>query len=524
MDNSNYAPNAMVVTPHHLASQSALAVLHDGGTAMEAMVAAAATVSVVYPHMTGIGGDGFWLIVPPNGQPVVIEACGAAGSLATNKFYANDKEIPIKGPKSANTVAGAIGGWREVLDYSIECGYRRKSLSKLFADAIRYAEHGYPVSSGQEDATKSCKTYASSDFCDVFIPNGKIPSVGEKLKQPVLAETFKKLVEDGLDSFYRGSLAKTLAADMAKIGIPIVESDLSSYHAVRREPLRLLLGNNELYNLPPPTQGLVSLSILGMLDHLKIDGKDEGKFIHYAVEATKIAFELRDKYITDPNEVKVKVPGLLAQIGSLASKINPDVASSIGKGKGPGDTVWMGVMDKRGFCVSYIQSLYHEFGSGVLLPKTGILWHNRGIAFSLNENSILALKPGKKPFHTLNPAAAKLEDGRVIIYGTRGGDGQSQTQAAIFHRYAVQKLPLQASVSLPRWIFGSRSGRGDDTLKLEGRFCKETVDYLKNRGHKVEILQDFSLEVGTAGALVRHPDGMLEGAFDPRGHGSAVGF
>ncbi|XP_049886746.1 oxamate amidohydrolase proenzyme-like [Pectinophora gossypiella] len=526
METSNIAPRGMVVTPHHLATQSALDILREGGTAMEATVAAAATLAVVYPHMNGIGGDGFWLIVPPHEDPIVIEACGMAGSLATPDFYKGYDNIPFQGPKSANTVAGTVGGWKEALNYVSECGYQRKSVSRLLADAITYAEKGYAMTASQENALKDIRTQGVlSQFAEVFMPDGKIPTVGERFCQNNLAKTLKHLAENGLNSFYRGELAKLIVEDMATLGMPITEADLANYSPVRKVPLRLLHSQGEILNTPPPTQGVVSLAILGILDKLKIDGTNEGELIHMTVEATKQAFTLRDQYITDPKFMTVDPKTLIAErnILKMAQNINRDCAAT-GKGKGPGDTIWLGVMDNKGFSVSYIQSLYHHFGSGVLLPKTGIVWHNRGVAFTLDDNDLQFLKPGKIPYHTLNPPAARLKDGRVMIYGTRGGDGQPQTQAAIFHRYVVQGIPLQTSVSLPRWLYGRTVGDKNDKLKVEGRFSDDIVNYLKDRGHDVEYLPAYSELVGQAGALVRHPDGMMEGAFDPRSNGSAAGF
>jgi gamma-glutamyltranspeptidase/glutathione hydrolase len=184
----------------------------------------------------------------------------------------------------------------------------------------------------------------------------------------------------------------------------------------------------------------------------------------------------------------------------------------------------MGVMDSSGLAVSFIQSIYHEFGSGVVLPGTGITWQNRGAAFSLDPDHLLALAPGKQPFHTLNPAAARLKDGRTLVYGAMGGDGQPQTQAAIFTRHVIQGLPLQQAVSAPRWLLGRTWGQSSDSLKLEGRFDDETVLMLRLWGHEVELLPDFSESVGHAGAIVRHSNGMFEGASDPRSNGSAAGF
>lgn len=528
MDKSKWASRGMVVTPHHLATQSALNILKEGGTAMEATIAAAATLAVVYPHMNGIGGDGFWLIVPPHEDPFVIEACGAAGSLASEEFYEGLDAIPRKGPKSAITVAGTVGGWAEAMKYVSECGYQKISVSKLLADAIHYAENGFPISYSHVKYLKELveKPETSDEFRKVYLPEGKAPKVGEIFRQPALAETLKSLAENSLGSFYEGQVSHLIAEDMKDLGMPITLEDLNKYSAIRKEPLRLCHDYVEILNTPPPTQGLVSLSVLGMLDHLRIKGDHEGQFVHASVEATKQAFEMRDKYITDPDYMEMSARFLLSpyKIQSMAKNINLDKASPIANGKGPGDTIWMGVMDNRGYSVSFIQSIYHTFGSGVVLPRTGILWHNRGVAFSLQKDHILSLKPGKKPFHTLNPAAAILNDGRVMVYGTRGGDGQPQTQAAIFHRYVVQGLSLQKSVSAPRWLYGETLSRGGNTLKLEDRFDEETVKYLKDRGHDVKMLPSFDESMGQAGMLVRHTNGVMEGAYDVRSDGSAAGF
>ncbi|CAH2105280.1 unnamed protein product [Euphydryas editha] len=517
----------MVVTPHHLASQSALKILSAGGTAMEAMVAAAATIAVVCPQMNSIGGDGFWLIIPPKGEQVVIEACGAAGSLATEDFFKGYDKIPLRGPKAAITVAGTVAGWEEALKYVAECGYQRFSISTLLADAISYAEKGFPISSALEkDIEEIADQNISKELKEIIIPDGKSPKMGQRLYQKKLAETFKELSENGLNSFYRGKLAKLIAKDMASLGMPITESDLANYTPVRRIPLRLLHEHGEVFNLPPPTQGLVSLSILAILDKLRISGENEGQFIHATVEATKQAFILRDQHITDPSYMNVDAKSLLEShaISKMTTKINPNQALSKVKGEGPGDTVWMGAMDSKGFSVSFIQSTFFPFGSGLVLPSTGIVWHNRGTAFKLEKNHIRTIRPGKKPLHTLNPAAARLNDGRIIVYGTKGGDGQPQTQAAVFHRYVVQKMNLQRSISLPRWLYGKTQDDLNDDLKLESRFANDTIEYLKQRGHKVRFLTEYTSDMGHAGALVRHPDGIIEGAFDPRSEGSVVGF
>ncbi|HDV6335798.1 TPA: oxamate amidohydrolase [Klebsiella michiganensis] len=525
---SHVAARGMAVAPHHLASQSALAVLREGGSAIEAMVAAAAAIAVVYPHMNGLGGDGFWLIVPPEGDPIAIDASGAAGSLATPQAYAGLAQIPHRGPQAALTVAGTVSGWDEALKVSRELTGKSLPLTRLLEDAIGYAAGGIPVTASQASATadKFSELRDQPGFAETFLVDGQPPKAGSRFLQPALANTLRRLTEDGLDSFYRGPLAEQLARGMEKYGLPVTLSDLQQHRARRPQPLRLSHRHGELWNLAPPTQGLVSLAILGITDRLAMADADDAMTVHRIVEATKLAFGLRDAHITDPRHLDVDIQNLLAPaaLQPLAENIDDQRAAPWGAGKGPGDTVWMGVIDKSGLAVSFIQSLYHEFGSGVVLPESGIVWQNRGASFSLDPRHLLALAPGKQPFHTLNPAAARLNDGRVMVYGSMGGDGQPQTQAAIFTRYVMQNVPLQESITRPRWLLGRTWGQTSDSLKLEGRFSAESVARLRQLGHDVDVLADFSEAMGHAGAIVRHPNGLFEGASDPRSNGSAAGY
>ncbi|WP_312758380.1 gamma-glutamyltransferase family protein [Pantoea brenneri] len=528
MIQSNMAPQGMAVTPHHLASESALAVLRDGGSAIEAMVAAASTIAVVYPHMNGLGGDGFWLIMPPGGDPVAIDASGAAGSLAHFDFYGDHQQIPHRGPKAALTVAGTVSGWQEALQLGAELGTAPLPLARLLRDAIRYAADGIPVTASQAAATATFRNELQHQpgFAATFMPDGDVPQPGSRFTQPALAQTLCQLTEQGLDSFYRGPLARHLASEMSALGMPITLEDLQQQRARRCTPLHLSHSEGDIWNMTPPTQGMVSLAILGITDALDMADASEAQTVHRIVEATKKAFALRDKHITDPRHVTEDLQALLDSdhLATLASQIDDRQAAPWGNGRGPGDTVWMGVMDSSGLAVSFIQSIYHEFGSGVVLPGTGITWQNRGAAFSLDPDHLLALAPGKQPFHTLNPAAARLKDGRTLVYGSMGGDGQPQTQAAIFTRHVIQGLPLQQAVSAPRWLLGRTWGQSSDSLKLESRLAPETVEQLRQWGHQVELLPAFSEFVGHAGAIVRHSNGMFEGASDPRSNGSAAGF
>ncbi len=521
----------MVTAPHALAAQAGLDILRGGGNAIEAMVAAAAAIAVVYPHMNSIGGDGFWTILPPAGEPVAISACGGAARAATIDAYhaAGMQAVPARGPWAANTVAGTVGGWQAALDLSRHWG-GRLPLERLLSEAIRYADEGIPVTASQSllTAKKLAELQGQPGFSETFLPRGDVPQPGQRFLQPRLALTLRRLASEGLDSFYRGRLAADIAADLREIGSPVAAEDLEGYRAQTVTPLHLALSCGELFNMTLPTQGVVSLAILGIAERagLAALAPDSADYVHLLVESTKQAFALRDRYVTDPGECPVEPQGLLDErrLGELAARIRMERAAPWGAGKGPADTVWMGAIDDRGLAVSFIQSIYHEYGSGCVLRKTGINWQNRGASFSLDPAALLALRPGKRPFHTLNPAAARLSDGRVMVYGTMGGDGQPQTQAAVFTRHVLFGQPLQQAVTAPRWLLGRTWGQTSDTLKLEARFPPSLVDALRSRGHEVELLQDFDETVGHAGAVVRHPDGLLEGATDPRSNGGVASY
>lgn len=521
------ALGGMFVAPHHLAAQAGRDVLRDGGNAVEAMVAAAAAIAVVYPHMNAIGGDGFWLIHEPGKEPVAISACGPAAALADLDFYAGHEAIPSRGPKAALTVAGTIGGWAKALDVAAAWG-AALPLPRLLADGIRHAHNGIAVTESQAGLTRE-KFKGLKDapgFAQTHLVNGQPPEVGHVLKQPTLGRTLEQLAERGLDDFYRGELAARIGAELERVGSPLRTSDLAAYQAQIVEPLSVRLNDSTVYNLPPPTQGLSALMILGLFERLGVTEGEGFAHVHGLVEATKRAFRVRDRVVTDPQRLPADPRSFLkpAALTDLAADIDreealpwPDVAA-------PGDTIWMGCIDAQGRAVSFIQSVYWEFGSGVVLQDTGIVWQNRGTSFSLDPKALNVLKPGHRPFHTLNPALALFDDGRVMPYGTMGGEGQPQTQAAVFTRYARFGQGLQAAVTAPRWLLGRTWGGVTTSLKLESRFDPALVEALKAAGHEVEVFSEpFSDTMGHAGALVRHPNGVIEGAVDPRSDGVVAG-
>ncbi|MEO8407702.1 MAG: gamma-glutamyltransferase, partial [Oxalobacteraceae bacterium] len=383
--NPSRSTRGMAVAPHSLAAQSAVAVMREGGNAVEAMIAAAATIAVVYPHMNGIGGDGFWLIARPGKEPVGIEGCGAAASAATIDLYrsAGLSTIPFRGGFAANTVAGTVSGWDAAHKWSTDHLSGHLPLPRLLSDAIELARNGIPVTQSQADCvlTKRAELSRIAGFADTFLPGGQGPLAGELFKQLRMADTLEQLARAGFDDFYRGDLAASIAKDLRKAGSPLSISDFQSHIALRVKPLVLKHSLGKIYNMPPPTQGLVSLLILGQLDRILRKGMrpDSAEFVHACVEATKLAFAIRDANITDPRYMGIDPQDLLdtAKLDRMADQISFVQAAAWRPGKGPADTVWMGAIDRDGVTVSFIQSIYHEFGSGVVLESSGINWQNR---------------------------------------------------------------------------------------------------------------------------------------------------
>ncbi len=521
----------MAVAPHALAAQSALAVLREGGNALEAMIAAAATIAVVYPHMNSIGGDAFWLVHEPGEAPRAIDACGAAAGAASIDFYRGRglDAIPFRGGVAASTVAGTVSGWALAQQRAHELG-GRMPLSRLLADAITYARDGIVVTRSQSVTTqqKLEGLRGQPGFDETFLVGSAPPRPGTRFRQPRIADTLEQLAKAGLDDFYRGDLARSMARDLEAVGSPLRLADLEAHRGTWREPLKLAHSRGTLFNMPPPTQGVISLLILGILDRLQLERVDPGSadYVHLCVEAVKQAFAVRDRYVTDPAYMEIDGQALLdpPRIDALAAKVKRDRAAPWGQGRGPADTIWMGVIDGEGRAVSFIQSLYHEYGSGVVLRESGVNWQNRGCSFSLDERALNVLRPGRKPFHTLNPALALLDDGRAMVYGNMGGDGQPQSQSAVFTRTILFGMDPQAAIAAPRWLLGRTWGLPSDTLKLESRFPPEVVEELRRRGHEVELVGDYDETVGHAGCIIRGPDGLLEGGYDPRSDGGVAAY
>ncbi len=517
----------VVAAPHSATAEAGRAILAEGGNALEAMIAMAASIAAVYPHMNHIGGDGFWLVREPKGRMRAFMGAGPAGSRARPDLYRDHESIPPRGPLAALTVPGAVGAWMLAQEAAKAFG-GKLPLNVLLGAAIRQARDGYVVTRSQArlSAEKLAELKDVPGFAAAFLPDGKPPQAGTTLKQAALASTLDHLAHAGLADFYRGDVGREIAADLEKIGSPVTRDDIMRYHAVLAEPLSVKLNVGTAFNTPPPTQGLASLIILGLYERFRAAEAESFGFVHGLVESTKRAFRIRDRVVTDPARLAQPVERFLDPrlLDVEIQKIDRRKAAKWPAPPGEGDTIWMGAADASGLAVSYIQSLYWEFGSGCVLPRTGVLMQNRGSSFSLDRAALNALMPGRLPFHTLNPALAVLEDGRIMAYGTMGGDGQPQTQAMIFARHVMHRMPLEKAIDAPRWLLGRTWGSTVTNLRMESRFDGNLVDRLLSAGHDVEVLSDaYSDTMGHAGAVVLHPNGTLEGAHDPRADGGAAG-
>lgn len=535
--------NGMVTTPHYLASQAALEILQKGGNAVDAGIAAASTLAVVYPHMTSIGGDNFWLIYNAKTKQLkALNASGRSGEKATIKFYQAQgyDKIPSRGYLAANTVPGAISGWEEAYKYAQHSMGNNLPWNQLLGSAIRYAETGFPVTPSQEFWTKTNIDEKDKEFRALqrfkgfrqkyLKSNGEPYRVSEVFKQPELAETLKAIAGKGATEFYEGEIAQKIVADVQANGGILTLKDFAEHTANWVEPISVDYRGYKAYNFPPNTQGMASLSILNILNNfdLKSVGEGTADYYHVIVEATKQAFADRDKYLSDPEFVKIPLDSLLSKKHGtdLAARIEMSKAVKEVKLLDPkGDTVWMGVVDKDGNSVSLIQSIYHDFGSGIVAANTGVLLQNRGSFFSLDPNHVNHLEPRKRSFHTLNPAMLFKAGKPYLVYGTMGGEGQPQTQAALVTRIVDFGFSLQDAIEAPRWLNGRTWGASSNDLKIEGRVPKTVTAELIKRGHPVKVVDDYTDTMGHAGAILIDPVTNVKfGGADPRGDGAAVGY
>lgn len=538
-----FAPQGMVATPHVLASAAGFDALLRGGSAVDAAIAANVVLCVVYPHMSGLGGDGFWLIAGPETDGVqALDASGPAARDATREFYrerGHEHEIPARGAAAALTVPGAVDGWRVAHER-----FGRLPWADLFAAAIRYARDGMPISRSLADWLVEDLPILRQfpETARVFLPTGEPQREGSRLVQADLARTLEDVASAGARAFYEGAIPARICNGLGPAGSPLRPDDFAAFTARWVRPIASTYRGFEIVQMPPSTQGFAALQILNLLEGFDVAGWGEGTadYYHHIVEAVKVAFADRDEWLTDPAHVDIPLDRLLSKEYAAerralidprraldADRIEPGIrfAPHVHRRSPGGDTCYFCTADADGLVVSIIQSIYHDFGAAVIGGDTGVILQNRGSFFSLDERHPNRLDPGKRTFHTIIPAMM-LRDGQpVLAYGTMGGEGQPQTQAALVTRIVDFGFDVQQAIEAPRWLMGRTWGTATRALSLESRIPDEVARELTRRGHPVQIVGAWSGTLGHAQAIrINRDSGFFEGGADPRGDGAALGW
>lgn len=523
------ATRGMVSSPHYLASLAGLSVLQNGGTAVDAAIAVNATLGVVYPHMTGMGGDAFWLIYDAEADALhALNGSGRAASAATRELYhqAGHEVIPSRGAMSAVTVPGAVDSWCMAHER-----FGKLSLADDLAGAIAYARQGYPVSVGQAAFTTMAADVLTvhKTTARIFMPEGRPPKAGEIMRFPALAETMETVARQGRGGFYEGAVAGEIVRSLDAEGGYWQADDLKDHRGVWGDPVGIDYRGYSCFQHPPNSQGFAHLMILNILENFDVAAlkSDNAAYVHLLVEATKLAFADRDRYLTDPEHADIPLADLLSKeyAAELASRIDMTSAHPARPVPMGQDTTATVVVDGDGNAVSVIQSLYHEFGSGFVAGESGVLLQNRGSFFSLDERHVNRLEAGKRCFHTLMPGMMFHQGKPLLVYGTMGGEGQPQTSTAVATRFVDFGNDVQVAIDSPRWLYGRTWGEETSNLRVEALFGDSVTASLRKLGHPIEIIEPWSDLAGHAAAIKIDPDsGVLFGAADPRGEGIAAGW
>ena len=524
----------MVTSPHALASQAGVGMLQLGGSAVDAAIAAAAVLSVVYPHMTSVGGDAFWLIYDARtGAVRSLEAAGRAAAAATIEWFSDRglREIPIRGIVPATlTVPGAVDGWCEA-----HAAYGRLPLAADLSPAVGYAREGFPVTARLARYIEQAADMLAADpgAARIFLAEGRRPAEGRRLANPDLARTLERLVA-GRAGFYERETAREMARHARAHGGLFSERDFAAQRSKWGASISATYRGVTIHETPPPSQGLAVLQALRLLEPYEIGalpylGADH---VHLLVQAKQIAFHDRDRLVGDPDFVPVPVARLLspAYLDERRGLMDRERALPWDRvpsaGSLAGDTVYVAAVDAEGNAVSLTQSVYSDFGSGVVAGTTGVLLQNRGAYFSLDSAHPNRLEPGKRPLHTLIASLA-FKGGRPWqVVGCMGADGQPQIHLQIYTALIDFGLDIQQAVEAPRWLAGRFAiGEPRDLLNLEGRFPESTITELARRGHAVNRWGAWNEFAGHAhGITIDSDSGLLAGGADPRSDGAAIGY
>jgi gamma-glutamyltranspeptidase len=548
-----FASRGMVACAHYLATQAGVHILRQGGNAIDAAIAANATMTVVYPSTCSAGGDVFMLIWDAKTQRLyALNGSGRAPQGMTPELFAAQglERIPERGPLTI-TVPGAVDGWFEALGR-----FGTLAAESIFAPAIGYAEEGMPVTSKlsgwlSQAAEPVLKRWESS--AGVYLPDDRAPRTGEVLRQPHLARTYRQLAREGRDAFYRGPIARTITDYVQRVGGVLSLEDMQRHHSDWVEPISTNYRGYDVYEFPPNSQGVAALEMLNIIEgyDLKSLGYQSAECLHILLEAKKLAFADRDRYVSDPDFVDVPLEQLLSKEYAVQQRARINLqkaARSVAAGlEKDGDTMYLCVADGEGNVVSLIQSLYFGFGSGVVGGDTGVMLHNRGAYFSLDPRHVNYLQPGKRTMHTLTPAMVLREGAPYMALGSMGGDAQPQIHVQLLTAMLDFGMNAQQAIAAPRWrsglvrvnpvrgrqeiMQGQRGVDGhldrdlEELVMLERRFPSGVPLLLDILGHRTNVVGPWDDGMGHAQAIVIDPSSYIfEGAADPRCDGLAMGW
>lgn len=517
-----YAPRDAVATSQPLASEAGLEILLRGGNAIDAAVAAAAVLNVVEPHMTGMGGDMFAILWSAEEQQLAgLDASGRAGSLLTPDALRADghESMPGSGPASV-TVPGAISGWAALLER-----YGTMPLAEALAPAIEIAQKGFsvtPVIAGQWRA-QADKLSRNAGASATYLLEGKRgPEAGERFRNPDLARSFSMLAEGGAGVFYGGELGRTIVDGLAELGGYLTIDDLTNHSVEWVDPISIDFREYTVWELPPAGQGVTALQMMKMMEPLDLEGMghNSAPYLHYLIEAKKLAFADLDRYVADRDHMRVSVDQLLDEeyLNGRRALIDPSRAAARPQ---PGlaitdtETIYLSVADSEGNMISFINSLFGHFGSGVVIPGTGFALQNRGAGFTLEDGHPNQVAPGKRPFHTLLPGFVTKAGAPWMTFGLMGGSMQPQGHTQMLLNILVFGMDVQEAIDAARFRHLE-----DYRVAIEEPVGGDVRTQLGAMGH--EITDETQSGFGGAQAIMRWDQGWAAGS-DSRKDGIAVG-
>lgn len=514
------AMNGMVATSQPLASAAALRVLQEGGNAVDAAITAAAVLNVVEAPMTGVGGDMFALLyIQKEGKVTALNGSGWTGSKANLDYFVSRDMKQIPSDIHSVSVPGAVAGW-----FKLHERYGKLPMSRILRPAIEYAEDGFFVSeiiAGQwADAVS--KLRKNPHAMQTYLVDGRAPRHGELFRIPNLAQTFRLIVDEGRDVFYKGEIAREIVNTSDKLGGLLTLKDFEEFDAKWVDPVSTTYRDYEVYEMPPNTQGIAALQMLNILEgfNLKAMGHNSTEYLHTIVEAKKLAFADRETFIADPDHAKLPTSKIISKEYAAERRrlIDPDHAQvEVSPGIAEeGDTVYLTVIDGDHNVVSFINSLFASFGSGIVAGNTGIVLQNRGGSFSLDPKHLNVVAPRKRPFHTLIPAMV-LKDGEPYFsFGVMGGGMQPQGHVQVIANIIDFGMDPQRAGEAPRFRHSSRG------LALESAIDANVRFGLSRKGHN--IIDSFGAFGGYQGIIIDPISGALIGGSDPRKDGLAIGW